>query len=112
MRAYSFERGFEELWDAAYRSLPNTILLSPLLMLWRQSIELHIKSAIYYTSEKPKNITGHDLESLFSELIDIRRKENYQEDKKNSYIFERHNQRSPKIRQRRGSIPLSQESKW
>ena len=82
MRAYSFERGFEELWDAAYRSLPNTILLSPLLMLWRQSIELHIKSAIYYTSEKPKNITGHDLESLFSELIDIWKKENYQEDEK------------------------------
>lgn len=82
MLAYSFERGFEELWDAAYRSLPNTILLSPLLMLWRQSIELHIKSAIFYTSESQRNIAGHDLESLFSELISIRKKENYEEDEK------------------------------
>ncbi|MFT8481036.1 hypothetical protein ACTVH1_16310 [Gluconobacter cerinus] len=82
MLAYSFERGFEELWDAAYRSLPDTILLTPLLMLWRQSIELHIKSAISYTSGDPRNIAGHDLKSLFDRLIYLRRKEEYEEEEK------------------------------
>ena len=43
--AYSFQRGFETMWDHA-RSDLSGLLLRPLLLLWRQSVELAIKSAI------------------------------------------------------------------
>lgn len=67
--AYSFERGFEEMWDCAQLDRSRSLLLRPLLMLWRQSVELHIKSAIaYIAGNLPKSI-GHDLNKLFAQLL-------------------------------------------
>ena len=43
--SYSFEKGFEAMWDLAVADR-NGLLERPLLSLWRQSIELAIKSAI------------------------------------------------------------------
>ncbi|MBO1361951.1 hypothetical protein J2D73_19395 [Acetobacter sacchari] len=67
--AYSFERGFEEMWDRAQADRSMSVLKRPLLMLWRQSVELHIKSAIAYTAGELRGSLGHDLNKLFSRLL-------------------------------------------
>ncbi|MCH4089878.1 hypothetical protein [Acetobacter sp.] len=67
--AYSFERGFEEMWDRAQLDRSRSVLDRPLLMLWRQSVELHIKSAIAYMVGDVKGGFGHDLNKLFIQLL-------------------------------------------
>jgi hypothetical protein len=70
--SYSFERGFEALWDLA-RADHSGLLERPLLALWRQSIELAIKSAILEISGQIDGKPGHDLQVLFDQLLKIRR---------------------------------------
>jgi hypothetical protein len=47
--SYSFQRGFEAMWDPALAD-QSGLLERPLLVLWRQSVELAIKSALLETA--------------------------------------------------------------
>lgn len=78
--AYSFERGFEVMWDSALRDRSRSVLHRPLLMLWRQSVELHIKSAIAYTVGDVKGGLGHNLHKLFAKLLHERANLGYCDD--------------------------------
>ena len=69
--SYSFQRGFETLWDHAYAD-HSGLLLHPLLMLWRQSIELALKAAITEISGAIDANPGHNLEALFKQLLKSR----------------------------------------
>lgn len=69
--SYSFQRGFEALWDAA-RNDHSGLLERPLLALWRQSVELAIKAAIFELAGGIAGSPGHDLGKLFKQLLDIR----------------------------------------
>lgn len=69
--SYSFERGFEAMWDLA-RADHSGLLERPLLALWRQSIELAIKSAILEIGGGIDGNPGHDLEALFAQLLSVR----------------------------------------
>jgi hypothetical protein len=69
--SYSFQRGFEALWDLA-RADHSGLLERPLLALWRQSIELAIKSAIIEIGGQIDGKPGHDLRALFDQLLEIR----------------------------------------
>jgi hypothetical protein len=71
LTSYSFQRGFEALWDLA-RVDKSGLLERPLLALWRQSVELAIKSAILDLAGKIAGRPGHDLQALFRQLLDIR----------------------------------------
>jgi hypothetical protein len=77
--SYSFERGFEALWDLA-RVDSSGLLERPLLSLWRQSVELAIKSAILDLSGEIRGNPGHNLEKLFQQLLDIRADEGCEDD--------------------------------
>ncbi len=68
--SYSFQRGFEAIWDLA-RADHSGLLLSPLLSLWRQSVELALKSAILEIAGNIENKPGHDLQKLFEQLCKI-----------------------------------------
>ena len=72
--SFSFQRGFEALWDAA-RKDHSGLLERPLLALWRQSVELAIKSAIVELARGIAGSPGHDLRKLFEQLLDIRTRE-------------------------------------
>jgi hypothetical protein len=72
--SYSFQRGFEELWDLA-RVDHSGLLERPLLSLWRQSVELAIKAAILELAGAIRGNPRHDLEALFKQLLDIRAEE-------------------------------------
>jgi hypothetical protein len=69
--AYSFQRGFETFWDLA-QSYHNDLLLRPLLLLWRQSVELALKAAITEIAGGIDGKPGHDLEALFTQLLRTR----------------------------------------
>lgn len=69
--SYSFERGFEAMWDLA-RADHSGLLERPLLALWRQSVELAIKSAILGIAGRIDGRPGHNLEALFEKLLEIR----------------------------------------
>ena len=77
--SYSFERGFEALWDLA-RVDGSGLLKRPLLSLWRQSVELAIKSAILELAGEIRENPGHNLETLFQQLLNIRAEEGYEDD--------------------------------
>lgn len=79
MLSYSFQRGFETLWDQA-RVDRSGLLLRPLLLLWRQSVELAIKAAIREIAGGISGRPGHNLEKLFDLLIDARAAEGYVDD--------------------------------
>jgi hypothetical protein len=66
--AYSFQRGFEVMWDHA-RSDSSGLLLRPLLLLWRQSVELAIKCAITEIAGGLDPKLGHNIEGLFAQLL-------------------------------------------
>ena len=66
--SYSFQRGFETLWDHAYAD-HSGLLLHPLLMLWRQSVELALKAAITEIAGELVGNPGHNLEALFEQLL-------------------------------------------
>ncbi|WP_028233814.1 hypothetical protein, partial [Pseudochrobactrum sp. AO18b] len=69
--SYSYQLGFEAMWDAA-RLNPSGLLTRPLLMLWRQSIELALKSAIIAVAGTncPALKHGHKLPKLFSGYVE------------------------------------------
>lgn len=69
--SYSFERGFEALWDLA-RADHSGLLERPLLVLWRQSVELAIKSAVLEIAGEIDAKSGHDLQALFDQLLQAR----------------------------------------
>ena len=77
--AYSFQRGFEVMWDRA-RSDASGLLLRPLLLLWRQSVELVIKSAISELAGGLDHKLGHDRERLFAQLLSARATLGYVDD--------------------------------
>lgn len=68
LHSYSFQRAFEALWDQAQAD-HSGLLLSPLLMLWRQSVELALKAAIIEIAGGIDGRPGHDLEKLFAQLL-------------------------------------------
>ncbi len=69
--AYSYQQSFEALWDLACTQQSGLITM-PLMMLWRQSVELTIKAAIQETIRgTPPG--SHDLTSLFDKLVEARR---------------------------------------
>lgn len=69
--SYSFQRGFEALWDSA-KADKSGLLVRPLLMLWRQSVELSLKAALLEVSGKASPEPGHNLSKLFAQLLEIR----------------------------------------
>jgi hypothetical protein len=69
--SYSFQRGFEAMWDSA-RADHSGLLLRTLLAIWRQSVELAIKSAILEIAGHIDGRPGHNLQSLFEQLLEIR----------------------------------------
>lgn len=69
--SYSFQRGFEVMWDHA-RADQSGLLLRPLLSLWRQSVELALKSAISELSGGIDRQLGHNLQALFAQLMSAR----------------------------------------
>lgn len=77
--SYSFERGFEVMWDAA-RLDHSGLLLRPLLMLWRQSVELSIKAALTDIAGEIAGNSGHDLSKLFALLLTARAGLGYSDD--------------------------------
>lgn len=72
LTSYSFQLGFEAMWDAA-RSENSGLLTRPLLHLWRQSVELALKSAIVEVSgiSSPALKHGHRLPGLLVELVQL-----------------------------------------
>lgn len=77
--SYSFQRGFETLWDHAYADHTD-LLLHPLLMLWRQSVELALKSAIMEIAGELVGNPGHNLEALFEQLLNVRSELGFSDD--------------------------------
>jgi hypothetical protein len=69
--SYSFQSGFELMWDHAHAQTSG-VLTRPLLSLWRQSVELALKSAITEISGGLDRKLGHDLQLLFAELLKTR----------------------------------------
>lgn len=79
LTSYSFQRGFEALWDLAHAD-HSGLLEMPLLSLWRQSVELAIKSTILELAGRIAGNPGHDLQALFRQLLDIRAAEGWCDD--------------------------------
>jgi len=67
--SFGFQRGFDEMWDLAWAG--NGLLDRPLLTLWRQSVELSLKSAIYYIEGTAEKKIGHNLSDLFDKVLKI-----------------------------------------
>ena len=66
--AFSYQRAFDVLWDAAYARFPLRLDYYPLLFVGRLSIELWLKAAIAaVTQAEPR--PGHQLSALWSELV-------------------------------------------
>ncbi len=77
--AYSFQQAFEVLWDHA-RSDISGLLVRPLLLLWRQSVELAIKSAITELAAGVEPRPSHDIKDLFAQLLKERAAAGYCDD--------------------------------
>lgn len=69
--SYSFQKGFETLWDHACAD-HSGLLLQPLLLLWRQSVELALKAAIIDIAGEITGSPGHKLDELFTQLVRAR----------------------------------------
>ncbi|HEY6817660.1 MAG TPA: hypothetical protein VI168_19155 [Croceibacterium sp.] len=69
--SYSFQKGFETLWDHA-RADSSGLLSQPVLSLWRQSVELALKAAILYIAGGINGKPGHNLAALFAQLLAAR----------------------------------------
>ena len=73
MVAFSYRQSFEVLWDHAMaQGKPASLYIGPLMMLWRQSVELSIKAAINETT-RAEPPGSHDLTYLFDALLTARR---------------------------------------
>jgi hypothetical protein len=68
--SFSFQQGFEAMWDLAQADHPdyNSLLKMPLLSLWRQSIELTLKSCILEIDGSLDKRYAHKLQDLFEKL--------------------------------------------
>lgn len=77
--AYGFERGFEAMWDQA-RLDRSGLLLRPMLLLWRQSVELALKAAITEIAGGINGRPRHDLVALFDQLNTARAELGYCDD--------------------------------
>lgn len=77
--SYSFQRGFEVMWDNA-RIDQSGLLLKPLLVLWRQSVELGIKAAVFEIAGEIPRSSGHDLAKLFDKLLEARAELGHRDD--------------------------------
>lgn len=71
MLSYSYQRGFEAMWDKAVAD-HSGLLLRPLLSLWRQSVELALKASITEIAGGLDRKLGHDLRKLFTQLLSAR----------------------------------------
>lgn len=83
--AHSYQCSFEVLWDHALaQGGQSSIYVGPLMMLWRQSVELTIKAAIRETirAEPPGH---HELTRLFDALLAARRGVGCLEDDDDAY---------------------------
>ena len=69
--SYSFQRGFEVMWDNARVDMSG-LLLRPLLVLWRQSVELSLKAAIKEIAGEIGQNPDHDLSKLFAQVLEAR----------------------------------------
>ena len=70
--AYCYERAFESLWDACFDETlrrRHSNLLYPLLFVFRQSIELWLKTALARLPPDGPLPTGHDLRRLWKEML-------------------------------------------
>ena len=67
LKAVEFSKAFEILWDHAKLESAG-LLLQPLLMIWRQSVELSIKAALFEIAGYLDPILGHNIEVLFDRL--------------------------------------------
>ena len=76
LMSYSFQKGFEALWDLA-RADVSGLLQMPVLALWGQSIELAIKSTILGIAGRIDGRHRHNLQALFEQLLDIRAAEGF-----------------------------------
>ena len=84
--AYAYQQSFEALWDHAVAQTSGLAVL-PLLMLWRQSVELSIKAAIEGTTgRQPPG--GHRLTDLFDRLLAVRREHGAHESDDDDYTAE------------------------
>ncbi|MFC7498002.1 hypothetical protein ACFQRC_02075 [Enterovirga sp. GCM10030262] len=77
--SYSFQRGFETLWDQA-RADHSGFLLRPLILLWRQSVELALKAAITEIAGGFEGKPSHNLSALFVGLQRARADLGYSDD--------------------------------
>lgn len=66
--SYSFQRGFELMWDQAWVETSG-LLTRPLLSLWRQSVELALKASILEIAGSIPAKASHDLRGLFERLL-------------------------------------------
>jgi hypothetical protein len=68
--SFSFQRGFEAMWDLAQADHPNydSLLEMPLLSIWRQSIELTLKSCILEIGGSLDKKDNHKIKNLFEKL--------------------------------------------
>ena len=79
LMAYSFQRGFEAMWDLARRDLSG-LLVNPLLTLCRQSLELTIKASIRDVAGGLDRRLGHQLDDLFAALLAARAELGFNDD--------------------------------
>ncbi|WP_295193377.1 hypothetical protein [uncultured Brevundimonas sp.] len=66
--SYSFQRGFELMWDQACAE-SSGLLTRPLLSLWRQSVELALKASILEIAGSIPPKLSHNLRGLFERLL-------------------------------------------
>ena len=71
MLSYSYQRGFEAMWDQALADRSG-LLLRPLLSLWRQRVELALQASISELGGGLDRKLGHDLRKLFAQLLKVR----------------------------------------
>jgi HEPN domain-containing protein len=67
------------MWDNALID-KSGLLIRPLLMLWRQSVELALKAAIMEIVGETGQNPGHDLSKLFVQLLKARADTGYCDD--------------------------------
>ena len=81
--AYSYSRAFEVLFEEAAKRPDRTVLMHPLLLLCRHSIELSIKHGLeqlgFYDAAADTKIT-HSLEGLWQRLLNALRAADFQVD--------------------------------
>ncbi len=77
--SYSFQWDFKTMLNLARADLTGQLHL-PLLSLWRQSLELAIKSMIVELAGTISGNPGYNLQRLFQQLLDNRAADGYSDD--------------------------------